>query len=216
VLACLLLILPAPSRAEDDCAPAIATAQRDNQALPAGLLNAIGIVESGRRDTATARFAAWPWSVNAAGDSRFFATREQAIAFVQAAQASGIRSIDVGCMQINLLYHPSAFASLQDAFAPETNVRYAASFLLDLYQRSGDWATASGDYHSSTPGLSWAYSHRVQSVLAFGSLPMTGAMQRPLSGIRSLVPVVFSPGGAAQKPGLLRHVGALPRVYGPG
>jgi len=218
----LLVIDPVAPRADDDCAPAIATAQRDNQSLPAGLLNAIGTVESGRRDPATGRFAPWPWSVNAAGDSRFFTTREQAIAFVQAAQASGIRSIDVGCMQINLMYHPDAFGSLWDAFAPETNVRYAARFLLDLYQRAGDWPTASGDYHSATPGLSEAYAHRVQAALGPG-VPAAG-MRDPFgnavpagpAALIARVIMVFGPGGGREKKGVLRAVGALPPVFGPG
>ncbi len=211
-LLCLLLVGPSESRADDDCAPAIAATEQANLALPAGLLSAIGIVESGRRDSVTGRFAAWPWSVNAAGDSRFFATREQAIAFVQAAQASGIRSIDVGCMQINLMYHPEAFASLQDAFTPDTNVRYAARFLLDLYQRAGDWPTASGAYHSATPGLSDAYVQRVRAAFG-GDIPaIPNGVRHPL--VRGVM--VFSPGSTGFKSGILRAVGSLPRVYGPG
>ena len=45
-------------------------------------------------------------------------TRQQAVAAVQALQARGVRSIDVGCLQVNLMYHPIAFASLDDAFDP--------------------------------------------------------------------------------------------------
>ena len=41
-------------------------------------------------------------------------------------RAQGARSIDVGCMQVNLLHHADAFASLEQAFDPVANARYAA------------------------------------------------------------------------------------------
>jgi hypothetical protein len=163
--ALLALACCCAARAEEGCAPAITTAERANGILPAHILRAIGVVESGRRDPVTGQLAAWPWSVNAAGDSRVFDTRDEAIAFVRDAQARGVRSIDVGCMQVNLMYHPNAFASLEEAFTPETNVRYATAFLMDLRQRTGDWTTATGNYHSAAPGLSEDYARRVLAVL---------------------------------------------------
>ncbi len=35
-------------------------------------------------------------------------------------------------MQVNLGYHPEAFASLEAAFDPRRNVAYATRFLLEL------------------------------------------------------------------------------------
>ena len=71
------------------------------------------------------------------------------------------RSIDVGCFQINLAYHPGAFTSLDQAFDPRHNAHYAARFLTDLHQRSGSWDEAIGAYHSASMGKGSAYRARV-------------------------------------------------------
>ena len=60
----------------------------------------------------------------------------------------GVRNIDVGCMQINLFYHPNAFDNLDQAFDPLTNTRYAADFLTNLYKNNGSWNLAIERYHS--------------------------------------------------------------------
>ncbi|KAF0115442.1 MAG: soluble lytic murein transglycosylase and related regulatory protein [Rhodospirillaceae bacterium] len=51
-------------------------------------------------------------------------------------------------MQVNLYYHPNAFATLDQAFDPETNAEYAAAFLSGLYDETGDWLRAASYYHS--------------------------------------------------------------------
>ena len=75
----------------------------------------------------------------------------------------GTRSIDVGCFQISLLYHPAAFASLEQAFDPDANARYAARFLLTLFARTGTWEAAVAAYHSADPTLGFAYRQQVFS-----------------------------------------------------
>lgn len=125
--------------------------------IPPGLLQAIGRVESGRRDPATGRIAPWPWTINAEGRGHFFQTREEAIAAVRQLQAGGMRSIDVGCMQVNLAAHPNAFPSLEAAFDPVTNARYAARFLSELQATRRDWARSAGNYHSNTPERAESY-----------------------------------------------------------
>jgi len=138
------------------CEAAIASVEFSAR-VPPRLLDAISLTETGRPDPATGRFRAWPWTINAEGQGQFFDTKEQAIAAAQALQARGVQSIDVGCMQVNLLYHPHAFTSLQDAFDPWSNARYAASFLNSLYAGTKDWARAIAAYHSETPALGDAY-----------------------------------------------------------
>ncbi|MGH7155948.1 MAG: transglycosylase SLT domain-containing protein, partial [Acetobacteraceae bacterium] len=88
-------------------------------------------------------------------------TKALAVATVADLQAMGVQSIDVGCMQINLMYHPAAFRSLDQAFDPHANARYAARFLTVLYDRTGDWTQAAGAYHSQTPTLGASYRARV-------------------------------------------------------
>ena len=130
-------------------------------AFPPNLLNAIGRVESGRTDPRDGVVKAWPWTINAEGKGTLYENKEDAIAAVNALRARGVTSIDVGCMQVNLAWHPDAFASLDDAFDPLTNVRYAARFLRALYTETADWEIAAAYYHSKNPDLALAYQQKV-------------------------------------------------------
>jgi len=144
------------------CQAAISAAER-GQKLPPQLLAAIGRVESGRRDPATGVLGAWPWTINAEGEGAFFATKAEAIAAVEAYRARGVRSIDVGCMQVNLMHHPSAFISLDQAFEPAINADYAARFLVRLHDQTGDWTKATAHYHSANPAEGEPYAAKVAS-----------------------------------------------------
>lgn len=161
------------------CRAAIARAEQDVH-TPAGLLQAIGRVESGRRNPETGTSGPWPWTINAEGRGHFFPDKAAAIAAVRELQARGVRIIDVGCMQVNLHHHPRAFASLEEAFAPVSNARYAAQFLTQLYAARNDWMTAAGHYHSHTPELAQAYRARVQA--AWPSAQARHAEDRALAG----------------------------------
>jgi hypothetical protein len=156
------LLLAGPARADDwtACGTAIAAAERGS-GIPAGLLAAIARVESGRPRPGGG-FAPWPHAINAGGTGRYPETKGAAIAEVEALRARGIASVDVGCMQVNLFHHPQAFGSLEAAFDPAMNVAYAARFLRDLRARTGNWAEAVAQYHSSEPGRGLAYHSRVR------------------------------------------------------
>jgi hypothetical protein len=145
------------------CAAAIAAAERDS-GLPAGWLGAIAKVETGRR-APDGSVQPWPWSFNAAGDGRYMASKAEAMQEVRALQARGVRSIDIGCMQINLLHHPDAFPDLEAGFDPATNVAYAVRYLRSLQARSGDWNQAVAFYHSATPERGLTYQQRVMAAL---------------------------------------------------
>ncbi len=167
LLAALLGGGPAMAQAIDptlQCRAAIARAEQDSQ-IPPGLLQAIGRVESGRRNPETGTAGPWPWTINAEGRGHFFPDKAAAIAAVRELQGRGVRIIDVGCMQVNLHHHPRAFASLEEAFDPVSNARYAAQFLTQLQAARGDWMVAAGHYHSHTPDLAQAYRARVQAAL---------------------------------------------------
>ena len=144
------------------CRAAIRAAERAH-GIPNALLAALGRVESGRRDPVTGNFGPWPWTINAEGRGQFFATKAEAIAAVRRLQAEGVRSIDVGCLQVNLRHHPDAFASLEDAFDPQKNAAYAARFLVSLHEASKNWLQAAASYHSHTPELAIAYQRRVMA-----------------------------------------------------
>ena len=74
--------------------------QERSMRIPQGLLTAIAFTESSREINGTR--VPWPWTINVAGDGRYFDTKEQAVAAVRKLVDEGQRSIDVGCMQINL------------------------------------------------------------------------------------------------------------------
>jgi hypothetical protein len=163
-----------PAGLEDLCRPAVLAAGNDVR-LPPGLLLAIARVESGRRDPTSGATVAWPWSINAEGVPMIFDTREAAVAAVEALRVQNVRLIDVGCMQVNLHHHPDAFSSIAEAFDPAANTRYAARFLKRLHNSAGDWETAIGRYHSTTPGLSERYRARV--LAAWSGAPALPAPQ---------------------------------------
>lgn len=142
------------------CRAAVAAAERA-QAIPGRLLWAIALAESGRWDARRRARFAWPWTINAEGRGHFFPSKEAAIAAARALQARGVRSFDVGCMQVNLHHHPRAFADLEEAFDPVANAAYAGQFLRSLYALTGSWVGAAGRYHSATPERGEPYRERV-------------------------------------------------------
>ena len=145
------------------CADPIARFERSER-IPRQLLAAVALAESGRWDKARGATFAWPWTVTAGGKGRFFDTKAAAIAEVRRLRAAGVRNIDVGCMQINLMYHPDAFDDLDQAFDPFENVAYAARFLKRLNEARRSWSMAVGLYHSSNRKFLYPYRRKVIKV----------------------------------------------------
>lgn len=142
------------------CEAAAIHYERDNE-LPRALLAAVAMAESGRSVPGSRTARAWPWTINAEGRPYYFKTKEEAIAKTQQLLGGGMRSIDVGCMQVNLRYHPHAFTSLEEAFDPIANVAYGAEFLMELRERTGSWQQAVANYHSQTEWRGDRYFARV-------------------------------------------------------
>lgn len=130
-------------------------------AIPHHLLRAVAMTESGRSSPDDGRVHPWPWAVNANGKGYYFDNKEQAVAAVRSWMKQGVRSVDVGCMQVSLLYHGQAFDSIDRAFDPEANVAYAAQFLRSHYDRTQSWRKAVAAYHSQTPELGQDYAYKV-------------------------------------------------------
>ena len=147
------------------CRRAIRQAEMGSS-VPAHMLVAIARVESGRRDPATGRSHPWPWTINAEGRGHYFETKAEAVAYARQLQARGVRSFDTGCMQVNQYHHPNAFASLEEAFDPLANARYAVRFLTQLFEKTGSWETASSWYHSANPEHGVPYRGRVVAAMA--------------------------------------------------
>lgn len=179
---CLLLLLAPGVRAEpgswaeqqsDMCKSAIAQAEARHQTAP-GLLTAIAKAESGRPIPPRLGLQPWPWAINADGAAYYFDSKAAAVVWAQQALQRGVSQIDVGCMQINLQWHPAAFAGVEQAFDPAANADYAARFLIRLRDEAGgNWFDAVGNYHSRTPALAANYRERV-SAIAQGRTPPPG------------------------------------------
>jgi hypothetical protein len=127
--------------------------------LPSGLLMAVALTETGRRVDGV--LTPWPWSINAAGEGIWLESRRSALEHVRGLRERGVRSIDVGCMQVNLMWHEGAFADLIVAFDPAANVDYAARYIKPLRAHAGDWLEAAGRYHSWNEGRAEAYLERL-------------------------------------------------------
>lgn len=133
------------------------------KAVPVEVMSAITLAETGRKRAGN--LTPWPWTINANGIGEWFASKQEAVARVKALQAAGVRSIDVGCFQINLHWHRSAFKSLNHAFDPVVNARYAADFLRGLKAEPESWLDAAGHYHSRTAKPAARYRARVAAIL---------------------------------------------------
>lgn len=150
---------PSAAAAPDTACLREILAAQERHGIPGNLLLAIGLQEAGQRRDGV--LTVWPYTVNANGEGRFFDSAEAAADWVRERQAAGIASIDLGCMQINLRWHPGAFATVEQGFDPAINVEYAALLLKALEARLGDWGAAAGAYHSQTPEYQNAYLERL-------------------------------------------------------
>jgi hypothetical protein len=156
-----------------------AIAVEASRKMPRALLVSVATAESGRFNTGNGTTRPWPWTINAEGQSFYFDSKKKAVAATRRLLNAGLRSIDVGCMQVNLHYHPQAFASLDDAFEPATNVAYGATFLKQLHAKTKSWPKAIAQYHSESTALNQPYFARVIGI-------WTGERERIVALARTL------------------------------
>jgi len=144
----------------EKCSEAVRAAE-SGAGIPKHLLSAISRAESGRWHPKKGANFAWPWTVTAHGKGRFFDTKLEAIAEAEILLTQGVRNIDVGCMQINLMYHDQAFETLDQAFDPAANAAYGAKYLRAMHDKTKDWRKAAAHYHSTTPEQAARYRAKV-------------------------------------------------------
>lgn len=226
-----------PFDPEADTGACIAAIRRAEAAhgIPGNLLLAIGLQEAGM--TRGGQQTVWPWTLNVEGRGLRFDTRAEAEAFLAAELAQGTESIDVGCLQINLRWHPRAFPTPAAGFDPALNADYAARFLRDLHRETGNWFDAAGQYHSATPERKAIYLAGIERhlsrldrdagqldalaeaapaapaggiVLAAG-VRLDAALPRRMNPLHAPVRQVGAGGTGAQPAGFRRTLRALPR-----
>ncbi|GIR95887.1 MAG: hypothetical protein CM15mP98_08570 [Paracoccaceae bacterium] len=131
--------------------------------LPENILLSISRVESGYQKV-DGVIRAWPWTLNAGGDSSYFQTKEDALRSLEERIKKGVTNIDIGCMQLNFRWHKDFFNNLSDMINPIKNVDYAARFLNKLHQRHRSWEKAVKYYHSSKSKFNVKYYRKVKAV----------------------------------------------------
>lgn len=114
----------------------------DRYGVPAGILYAVGLTETGRKGSLQ------PYALNIEGHAVYARSAREAVAEFRQAQAGGARLIDLGCMQINHHYHAEKFANVGQMLDPRANVDYAARFLVELKKRHQTWSMAVARYHA--------------------------------------------------------------------
>ncbi len=142
------------------CEAAVGAAE-SQAGIPKHLLTAISQAESGRWHAEKQANIAWPWTVTANGKGLFFDSKAEAMAEAEILITQGVRNIDVGCMQVNMMYHYGAFDSLAKAFDPATNAKYGAKYLKEMHAKTRDWREAAAHYHSTTPEQATRYRAKV-------------------------------------------------------
>lgn len=204
LLAVLAPALPAQARPEL-CEQAAHRAAAES-GVPADVLLAIALVETGRAIDGQMR--PWPWAANAEGRGHWFASAEEAAAFARQRLARGRPSFDLGCFQINWRWHGMHFDRPEALLDPLISARYAARFLARLHDELGGWEAAAGAYHSRTPHLAQRYRARfVQrhaglngeraTPVRHASAPARGAASAPATGTAINRPESRRPAGGS-------------------
>lgn len=146
-------VLAAPEFASaDQCSIHYPEAEK-KFSIPSGLLEAIGIVETGSGGKTPN-----PWALNIDGQPLYAEDREAAAQAVSAAlDVDPTINIDIGCMQVSWRWHKTNASSPDIFLDPRANVFYAGWYLAQLKQELGSWKQAVGAYHSRRPEVMEKY-----------------------------------------------------------
>lgn len=120
------------------CSDALARVAARYPAAPTALVEAMMYAESG----------GYPWIANVDGVPHKFPNMEEAATFLKNAMKSAQKNVDVGCMQVNMLYHGKYFATMEDALDPENNIAYATRYHLRMRAKGANWTEATAFYHN--------------------------------------------------------------------
>lgn len=155
----LALVVIGPGQAASSADPGklcldAARAAAETTGVPLDVLLALTMVETGRGD------GPWPWTVNLGGQGFWLDSPEEAETLVRSALQEGRTNIDLGCFQLNYRWHAAAFPSISVMLEPEANAVYAARYLAEKHEQTGDWAAAAAAYHSATPEHAERYRER--------------------------------------------------------
>ncbi len=104
----------------------------------------------------------WPWTLNISGKGFWYDQPQDAVSALQAEMNNNNCRVDIGLCQIHWCAHSHVIKDPIKALNPYINIQYAASILREQFERSGDWYTAIGWYHSpNNPKLASKYRDAV-------------------------------------------------------
>lgn len=147
----MLLLLASPVLASRQTVPDGYRQVASQAGVPAEVLYAVALTESGSRLPHGVR--PWPWTLNVAGKSYRYTSRQQACtALLRFMQTHNPRRIDAGLGQINLGWNGHFFLAPCDALGPYQNLRVTAQLLREHYEKQRNWPEAVGRYHHPAGG----------------------------------------------------------------
>ncbi len=114
-----------------------------------------------RSESNLGKLGPWPWTINIHGKGYYFKSKKEMLTFIhKKTKKNRYLSIDIGCMQLNTIYHKHKFKNLEEMADIHKNMLVAARYLRELYESnkrerahkklpsSRIWGYAVGDYHS--------------------------------------------------------------------
>ncbi len=152
-------LLSARAMAKDGIPPAY-TATADAFGVPVHAYYAIALQESNRQAPGHG-IKPWPWTLNIAGRSAYFPTRDAAyMALLEALERT--ERVDIGPMQIHWKAHKALLRHPWTALDPHFNLRVGAYLLRDCIQRRPNLEAAIGCYHApNNPTVAQRYIAQV-------------------------------------------------------
>ncbi|MBP0714265.1 transglycosylase SLT domain-containing protein [Burkholderia sola] len=160
-----MLCSPTPGAAAEIPPPAYQLAAHA-AGVPSPVLYAVALQESGTRIRGQLR--PWPWTLNVAGSSLRYRTRQTACTGLkEALHRTSAKRIDVGLGQINVGHQAHRGVPPCELLDPYRNLALAATILREQHTPGEDWIHAIGRYHRPAGGAPAArYRRDVQRHLS--------------------------------------------------
>lgn len=159
-----IALMPAPLLGQSQLCERAAQAASRLYNVPLDILFGITLIETGR--TRESSLKPWPWALNVAGQGYWMQNKKAALERADQAISQGSLSFDIGCFQLNYLWHSENFSSLEQMIEPQLNANYAARFLSQLHAEFGNWDQAVAAYHSRTPDIGQRYLEKFNRISA--------------------------------------------------
>jgi len=128
--------------------------------IPAGMLLAIALVESGTDGTPN------PYAISADGRAIMARSPQDAARHLRDRSGKLRQNTYVGCMQLSVSVHKGQFSPLERIVDPRENVWYAGRLLVRLHGEEGSWKAALARYNGTSPRRAQAYVCKIWQNLA--------------------------------------------------